>query len=183
MKTLRYLLAAAAALALTACSDQTPTAARQAPAAPRLTMGVPRLTCAGTQTATFSPGLLLTPQTVTIGLDAVMAPCVSAEDPTLTSGTQSLSFATTQSCLDLVPASGTKTYQWSNGQSSTFTFTAVKSNTGGQYVAVATGTITAGQFVGSTAVEQTTGPAPNLLNCLAPPGITSRFNTVVLEIL
>lgn len=183
MKTLRFLLAAAASLVVAACSDQTPTAARQAPAAPRLDVGVPHLTCAGTQMATFSPGLLLTPQTVTIGLNAVMAPCVSPDAPTLTSGTQSLTFATIQSCLDLVPASGTKTYQWNNGQSSTFTFTAVKSNTGGQYVAVATGTITAGLFAGSTAVEQVTGPAPSPLDCLQPPGLTSRFNTIVLEIL
>jgi hypothetical protein len=184
MKALRFLLAAAAALAVAACSDRTPTGARQAPDTPRMHLGLPHLTCVGTQTATFTPGLLLTPRTVSTKLSSVFSPCVSPDDPTLTSGTLSLTFTTSQSCLDLpYAASGTKTYHWNNGQSSSFTFNAVAQNLGGQFVVVSTGTITAGQFAGSPAVEQITGPTAELLDCLAPPGLTSRFNTVVLEIL
>jgi hypothetical protein len=59
----------------------------------------------------------------------------------------------------------------------------VTTSTGVLVTVVSTGTITAGEFAGSTAILQITGPSLELLSCLQEPGITSRFQTVVFEIL
>jgi hypothetical protein len=179
------LLLAGAVLVLAACADQTPTAPRSAgPLAPRPDLGILKLTCVATTTTTYSPGVLLTPRSVTIGNNTILAPCVSLDDPTLTSGTSVTEVVRTRSCLDpLASGSAAVTYHWNNGQSSTFTFNEVSSTTGALVTVVATGTITAGQFAGRTAVRQVTGPSLNLLDCLQEPGITSRFQTGVFEIL
>jgi hypothetical protein len=44
------------------------------------------------------------------------------------------------------------------------------------------GSITSGLFAGATAIGVITGPSINLLNCLAPPGVTSRTGVVTLTI-
>jgi hypothetical protein len=53
---------------------------------------------------------------------------------------------------------------------------------GVQFTLTSTGTVASGQFAGKTAVAQRVGPTPNLLDCLAPPGATSRTQQVVLVI-
>lgn len=171
---------AASALALAACADQTPTAA---PAAPRATQAALDVSCVTTGTATYTPGLLLTPQTVTVDAGYTLAPCVSG-DPTLTSGTVDEGGTGTRSCLDLAASrSGTSTIHWNNGQTSTFRYDLVVNNVAGQLVLVATGTVTAGLFAGSAVVRQSTQPAVNVLDCLQPPGITRRSGAGVFEIL
>jgi hypothetical protein len=135
-------------------------------------------------TNTYSPGILLTARTVTIHRNLILGPCVSLEDATLTSGTSTGNTSREVSCLGVVePQSGTNTINWNNGQSSTFTYNQVVNDLLGQTTLTATGTITAGEFAGHTAIRQATGPSINLLDCLSEPGITSRFYLVQFTIL
>jgi hypothetical protein len=185
MKTLQLIPLAVAALALVACSDLTLTDGRATPpGAPRADLSVGSVVCSGTLSNTYTPGILLTPRTVTLQRNLILAPCVSLSDPTLTSGTSSGTSNTSVSCLNVaVPQSGVNTITWNNGQSSVFAFNQVVNNIGGQATLTATGTITAGQFAGHTAVRQATGPSVNILDCLGEPGITSRFYLVQFTIL
>lgn len=142
------------------------------------------VTCPGTETSTFSPGLLLTPQTVTSSLKFVFGPCQSS-DPTLKSGTYAATFTATVACQSINNSFGTgfpTPIVWNNGRTSTFTFTFVTSNSLlGETVTVATGVVTDGEFKGDTATAILTFATLNLLGCLAPPGVTSRSGAVVLS--
>ncbi|HEU5473806.1 MAG TPA: hypothetical protein VFV67_24440 [Actinophytocola sp.] len=77
--------------------------------------------------------------------------------------------------------SGTSVISWNNGNTSTFSFNDTVTNIGGNIVATRTGTITAGQFQGDTAVRVMTFPAINPLDCLTT-GLTSQFGVVVLTL-
>jgi hypothetical protein len=112
-----------------------------------------QLTCAGSSGQTFTPGLTNTPTPTLIEYQDVLGPCVSATDPTLTSGTGSGTRSLTYSCTSLLGGgSATRTFHWNNGQSSTFTYTHTRNVVAGQLVILQTGTITAGEFAGSSAV-------------------------------
>lgn len=151
-------------------------------APPRAHAAVADLTCTGTESVTFHPGLLLASQQVTVHTSRVWAPCVSS-DPAVTSGSDAESFVNTISCLSLAAAgTGTVTFTWSNGRTSTFVFNKTVSHPIGQTIVTYTGTIVAGEFAGDSALETITGAALNLTACLAPPGITSTFGIAVLEI-
>lgn len=114
------------------------------------------LTCGASQTATFSPALKTTPQSVAVAVQSQYGPCVNAAHPLeLRTGTASAAFPpATLSCDGLLVASpGQRTITWSTGATSTFTFTAVGNTIAGGVLQVTqTGTITAGEFSGSTAV-------------------------------
>jgi hypothetical protein len=91
---------------------------------------------------------------------------------------------TNASCLNIFdPGSGTKIIKWNTGQTSTFSFNRVGSNVGGATVVTETGTITAGLFVGDTAVEEIIGPTLDSPECLTKKGVTDRVNTLKLDIL
>jgi hypothetical protein len=139
--------------------------------------------CGGTQTVTFSPGLLLVPTNQTVTVQAIYSPCVSASEPTLTAGHSGVTVHETRSCLDLaVPGTATRIYAWNTGQTSTFTYNRTVTSLGGDEVVTLTGTITAGLFAGDTAVEVIIGPTLDTLACLSPPGITSRIGVTTLTI-
>ncbi|QFZ20889.1 hypothetical protein [Saccharothrix syringae] len=150
--------------------------------APAATADPLDLTCAGTETVTYSPGLLLTPTPQTIGVNHVLAPCIPATVPGPTSGTTSASVQRTASCLDLAePGTGQTTITWNTGQSSTFTYNRTVTNIGGNAVTTLTGAITSGLFTGDAAVSVITGPTINPLDCLHP-GLTRRTGVVTLTI-
>jgi hypothetical protein len=181
----KHLLFPALALALTACADRTPTET-EVPSLhpPRASLGVLDVTCVGTEPTTFTPGLLLTTQTGTIHSETHLDNCVSTSDPTLASGSAVIDVTIPMSCLIFaVTGPRTETITWNNGQTSTLAFPgAVSVVAGAQFIHTSTGTVASGQFAGKTVIEQRVGPAPTLLNCLAPPGVTSRTQVVVLEI-
>ena len=78
-------------------------------------------------------------------------------------------------------ASLSKELTWSNGQKSTFTFNQTATSVGGNSVITEVGSITAGLFAGSSAVETVSGPA-NSLDCLTARGLTNRFTLLQLVI-
>lgn len=159
------LMATAAATAIATYGVILPTMAAHA-----ATLDV---TCAGTETAGYQPGLLLTPQQTNVTVNGVLAPCTSS-DSAITSGTYHQSFAATLSCSTiLAPLSATRVFTWSNGQTSTFSYNRAINNAAGQTTVTFTGTIVSGRFAGDTAIEQVVFVTPNALQCLAPPGLTA----------
>jgi hypothetical protein len=153
------------------------------PLAPAAHAAVADITCAGTETEMFSPGLLLAPQTVTLTVHSIYNPCVSIGDLSITFGTTDFSVPGMFSCLDLLePRSGTMTFDWSNGRQSTFSFNRSATTIGGELVVSETGVITAGEFVGDTVERIVTGLTLNTLQCVSPPGVTSRTGVVSLVI-
>jgi hypothetical protein len=161
----------AAALAVFA----TPTAAQATP--------VVDLTCVGVEEATFDPGLRLFNQTVDFADHIDYDPCVSGTAPSITSGTNDASASFTDSCLTVLGSGpGEREFVWNTNETSTFVFEQTFSQSGGQAVVVETGTITAGKFAGSDAVETLTGGSINLLDCLFAPGVTDNTTAVTLII-
>lgn len=141
------------------------------------------ITCTGTADNALSPGLLLIPQTVATQNTYTYDPCLSGAVPALTSGLTQFGGAGTLSCLQpLGSASNSQTIVWNDSSTTTYQYTSTFTTVAGQFQAVKTGTVTSGRFLGDTVVETVTGPALNLLDCLAPPGITSRSGVLTLVI-
>ena len=140
--------------------------------------------CSGTQSVALSPGmLLLTPRDVMFTVNDNYAPCVSSGRPRVTSARSQRSWLGRGVACMVAPraASLSKELTWSNGQKSTFTFNQIATSVGGNSVITEFGSITAGLFAGSTAVETVSGPA-NSLDCLSNRGLTSRFTLLQLVI-
>ncbi|WP_439679310.1 hypothetical protein [Embleya sp. MST-111070] len=142
-------------------------------------------TCTGTSHVTYSPGLTLTPQTVTTTETDTYTSCTST-DSTLTSG--AIPTATyplpNASCLDLRLPQGSSPLplDWNNGQSSTATLTYELTSTAGVLQVIGTGTITSGEFTGATAVLTWIYALVNPLQCLAPGGLTTHNGTLIAQI-
>ncbi|GAA2969735.1 hypothetical protein [Streptomyces enissocaesilis] len=127
------------------------------------------MVCTGKQTQTYSPPLSPLPKTTTVGLNEDLT-CVGG--PFLT-GIGTGTFVLPSSCL-LPPPESTVlppysiTYQWSNGQSSTITYTLTAVvQLANQNVVTATGTVTSGYAQGSVAERVVTTLDLDLLSCLA----------------
>jgi hypothetical protein len=132
------------------------------------------VTCVGTQTVTYQPGLLLTPQTVDVTVIGILSPCESS-DSKIKSGIYLQHVTATLSCDTLLAGlAATRVFQWSNGQTSSFSYNRVVNNALGQTTVTFHGTITSGEFSGDTGVQQVVFVTPNALQCLAPPGLTTN---------
>jgi hypothetical protein len=130
------------------------------------------VTCTGTETVAYDPGLLLAPRSVGATVHGILAPCASS-DPAIASGTYLQSFTAVLSCgTVLAGLAATRIFDWSNGESSTFTYNRAINDVLGQTTVTFTGTITSGRFAGDTAIEQVVFATPSSLRCLAPPGLT-----------
>lgn len=139
--------------------------------------------CTGTDSQTYSPGLLITPRTVTINLQEKYGPCKSS-DPTLISGSDAVTVTLMASCLVHTPSGLVDgLVSWNNGKTSEVVgnFTAVLSLS--QEIVVFSGTVIAGEFKGDKVVATSTSDALNVLACLAPPGVTSSSGAEVLAII
>lgn len=70
------------------------------------------------------------------------------------------------------------TITWNPGQTSTVTANTTATLVGGLLVVTHTGTVTAGLFHGDTVVRTATGPATNILLCLAGLATVSAVTLV-----
>jgi hypothetical protein len=123
--------------------------------------------CGGTQTVTFTPGLLLFPANHTITLRTIYSPCVLASEPALTAGQSNGTVQETRSCLDLArPGTATRLIAWNTGQTSTFTYNRIVTSVGADEVVTLTGTITTGLFAG----RQTAVAVSAFAGCVAVGG-------------
>jgi hypothetical protein len=121
---------------------------------------------------TYTPGITFTPRLNHISSAGVLGPCVST-DPTLTSGKYQGSGDGTVSCIGGT-FSGTVTYYWNNGRTSTVDYSAiVGTRLGAETVVAYRGMVTAGEFAGYSYTSPLTALTLVPLSCLGPSGVTS----------
>ncbi|EWC60846.1 hypothetical protein UO65_3776 [Actinokineospora spheciospongiae] len=174
---------AAAVLPAAACTSALLVLGSSTPAS----AGVLDVTCAppSSEVVNFSPPLTMTPQTVTVSTTTQYGPCVSLSNPALTSGARTnSSSAPGQTCLELLTNGPTTfTVTWNTGQTSTISANRTSTVVGAALVTTHTGTVTAGLFAGSTAVQVLTGAAADVLPCTLGLGtVASIYSAVTLEI-
>ncbi|MFD8933683.1 hypothetical protein ACFV0R_00220 [Streptomyces sp. NPDC059578] len=143
-------------------------------------------TCTGTTQVTYSPGLTLTPQTVTVSATDSVPTCVST-DPSITGViTSPYSFPVPNaSCNNVqLDPGNVLVIHWNNGQSSTVSgLVYATTTTAGITQTTGTGTVTAGEFTGATGVLTWIYALVNPLPCLTPGGLTSQNGTVLAQII
>jgi hypothetical protein len=135
--------------------------------------------CDGLTNLSYSPGLTYTPQP---SASTVYARCVSTDRPDITSGTYSTSRSVPQaSCLTLLGStSGTRTYHWNTGETSTVQFVDTNSYVAGTLVVEQVGTVTSGVFAGQSS-SGTLTLTGNFLTCFST-GLTTLAGPNVLLI-
>jgi hypothetical protein len=141
------------------------------------------LTCQGTDFTTFAPSLTSTPTSTLIFGDDTFGPCVST-DTSISGGVDYSQTSDPSASCDtlLAGGSGSTTFFWSNGHSSTFTYKQTTTDVNGEIVSTDTGTITGGEFAGNLATEVLVEPTTDLTECQSS-GISTASGTVTLEIL
>jgi hypothetical protein len=153
------------------------------PAFAATAQATPKLVCSGTEALSYSPGITNTPSMTALTINENLAPCLSLADPTITAGLANKTISLTTSCTQvLVGSSGTRTFHWSNGQTSTFAFNYVNNVVGGTLVMQEVGQITAGEFSGSAAiglVEDLGSPVA----CTQPGGLTNKVGPDTFTVL
>lgn len=137
------------------------------------------ITCTGSEVDTLSPALTNTPKTVTTTVNAKYT-CLNPGGPTATAINYQVT--RTLSCEDLLLGrSGTLQLRWSNGKTSTFSFTSTVTEPNGTVVVTQTGSITAGLYAGAATQRVLTAPNLNLTAC-ATTGISQRTAISTLTI-
>ncbi|MEV0322460.1 hypothetical protein ACIBKX_37155 [Streptomyces sp. NPDC050658] len=137
-------------------------------AAPNTAAEVDQITCAAETTTTYDPGLKLTSQPTTVSVvSSDLTDCVSATKPQIVSGgSPSGSGTFNVSCASLNGTqTGTRVINWSDGSSSTVSFTRLSEVVAGVLTVTVTGTVTSGAFEGGSLVQQMAGLV-NPLDCL-----------------
>lgn len=140
--------------------------------------------CQGTHSASFNPGLLLTPRLVTLNSSTIYPICTSVSNPEITYGIFSGTGMFQASCLNVLagPPSATWTITWNTGETSQWLHSENNQNVSGTIVQTQVGVIVSGKFAGSTAVGLLVTVAPPLIECLGPPGVTSSQGIATLSI-
>jgi hypothetical protein len=140
-----------------------------------------KITCTGTQTVTYSPGLSQRLREVTVHGVTTLSRCVSTADPRITAGRSTFRATGRLSC-DAGGYSGTRKIAWTNGRTSTMSFTSAFSPDAGPGVVTVKGEVTDGQFSGqrwnATFTVFTTRPRA----CATPEGLPTAAGRVVLGI-
>jgi hypothetical protein len=133
---------------------------------------------------TFNPPLSMVLTPTMVRRTFKYSPCRSQTDPDLVSGFSDVTFTINDMCpMLLAPGTANITITWNTGQTTTFTASRTATISGTSLIVNFTGTVTAGQFLGSNVQQQLVGSAVDLQNCLAGVGrvraITSRVNLLI----
>ncbi|WP_309134714.1 hypothetical protein [Cellulomonas sp.] len=158
-----------------AAAPASATAGAQATAQAALTL----VTCSGQESTTYSPGITNTAALVTITTSATYGPCLHVNGLQITtwSGSSYSQGQTMAGCTELeLPEDETSTsvIRWSNGQTSTWEYTAITQNVAGNFVIVGVGEITDGLYEGAIAQRELVLPGlvEALQACATPTGLT-----------
>jgi hypothetical protein len=138
-------------------------------------------TCAGSQTVAYSPGLALRHRGVVLHGTSTLSRCASSADPTITGGRSTFKATGRLSCTS-GDYSGTRKITWSNGRTSTMSFSSVVSVNAGESVVAIKGAVTDGEFSGqkwsATFTMFTARPAA----CATPEGLPTASGRLLLTI-
>jgi hypothetical protein len=140
--------------------------------------------CHGQENITYNPGLTYTPATVQYSGTDTFTSCTSTPPTGITSASITFGGTATLSCTAFVPSDTvTEIVNWSNGQTSTWTFTTqVITSPDGELIIVASGPIVAGEFEGAQARQTISDLTPNPIACATPGGVTSESGPTVFEV-
>jgi hypothetical protein len=120
----------------------------------RAQLSVNPVVCTGLDQTTFSPPLTNTSQSVQLSVAVSYTNCVTTDGSGITSGSAQEQPVVTASCLQpLAQNPEALVIHWSNGQTSTFYNTSTLTRANGELAVLRTGTISAGRYVGQTAIE------------------------------
>ncbi|WP_157642769.1 hypothetical protein [Burkholderia ubonensis] len=148
--------------------------------------GAQTVICTGSETLSFNPALTNTQRNLVVTDTASLSPCLVVGVSGINSATESAQGVANLSCQMLLGGGpATKIIHWSNGQSSTFSYTASSSAINGNFVITQTGNISAGLFKGQSAVGVSTLTSlsqPDFLTACAGSGVTSVSGGTTLTI-
>ena len=141
--------------------------------------------CVGQETVGFSPGLTVTSKSTTLSITIDLATCTGISDPPVTSLFLQTTATVAASCvapLDGLLTTYTPVYTWSTGDTSAIELSVTGTRAGAVQVITGVGEIIDGLFEGASAVFVHTLPIPNVLDCLAPPGVTELSGPAMMTI-
>ncbi|WP_157549749.1 hypothetical protein [Nonomuraea candida] len=142
----------------------------------------PLMVCTGNVDQSYDPGLLLTPQQVQFTASIGYATCLG--DPDVFDGYTELQATVTNSCLlNQLFGNALQTITWNNGQTSTLAVSEVRVIAAGTVTITGTGSVLSGRYVGHRVVQTTVIATPDVLECLAPPGVTRASGNVTFALL
>lgn len=139
------------------------------------------ISCTGWTHATYTPGLTNTAKSTAVVVDGDLnvidehSPTGSclAVGSTATAGERDVTAQLNVGCTQLIVETGVETINWNDGQSTAFTFSANVTRGLSNTVILETGTVTAGEFAGDSAVETFTAPNIAFAGCGTPGGVTA----------
>jgi hypothetical protein len=146
--------------------------------------GVTLLSCTGSYQTTYDPGLTYTPQTVEFSTTNNYTICLLS--PPITSGqSQASGPIPSASCTDLFSGgdSGQTTVTWNTGETTTYNWTALAEEIGGNLVDTETGKVVSGKFTGDLVVRTSVTSISMIVNsCNTPEGLQDETGTVSILI-
>ncbi|MGW1136627.1 hypothetical protein [Streptomyces zhihengii] len=139
------------------------------------------INCTASATQYYTPGLTLLEKPTNITASATYS-CTGGGS--VTSAELSFDYTVNAGCLPTASpvTTGITRLDWNNGPDSEITSTFVITRPVGQTVGTTIGTVTSGQFSGYIANQTGVYPAPDLLACATPGGVTSSQGTLVLTL-
>lgn len=141
------------------------------------------IACLGSQTVTYSPGLTLVPTNQAISVTTHYSSCVSTTQPSITSGSSSVSTNVPgRTCLSPLDTDTiTVTITWNTNQTSTFTATRTVTDLAATILVTYTGTVVSGVFTGSLLAQVIEYPNIVTITCAITP-LTSRTGASIADI-
>ena len=140
--------------------------------------------CTGTSTWTFTPGVTLTPQTVTLTAQTTYSVCLSS-DPSVVAGSETLTLNIAGlSCTSLFrTGSGTGSITWTTAPASNYTFSDSVVVTPETATLTRLGTVTSGTFTGDPVTRVTQFVNSDITAaCTSPSGVTQFAGPTTLTI-
>lgn len=172
------IIALTAASSLTAGDADASDATRTGAATPQV--GV--LQCLGTESDTYTPGVVVQPRPFTVTTTGQFSSCVDGAGAVVSGTYGPEQFGLDVGCSDLFDNfHGVRTVRWNTGDGSVLEGDGQSTEVAGQVITTFTGTVTQGRFQGLSAVQTITLPQPGVLQCLTT-GYTGATGVTTLTI-
>lgn len=140
------------------------------------------LQCQGTESDTYSPGVVIQPRQFTVTTTGRFTSCLDGAGAVMSGTYGPEQFTLDAGCSDLFDAfRGVRTIRWNTGDTSVMEGSGQSSEAAGQVITTFTGTIIQGRFQGLSALQTITLPQPGVLQCLTT-GYTGATGVTTLTL-
>ncbi|SDO47866.1 hypothetical protein [Lentzea jiangxiensis] len=142
------------------------------------------VTCTTSSNWTYSPGVVLLPRPVRTSVKDQYTSCTSASGAVAQRGSSEFVVDRTAGCLEpLAAVAESRLISWTDGRTSTFSYTVTITSAPGADVITKVGTITDGVFAGRPAQAVQAAPAVDLARCLTDEGIVRQSSLGTFTVL